>query len=199
MNGADWPEYEMIYNELTWENLFQIASDRKFEIGFCFLMLLFKAIGFGFFPFLIIAKSFSLIVISNFFKSYAINYGRGYSSNVFFLLLIFYLGSCMYLYVETIIRFSLALAIVVFAYKYLLNKRFFLFLFWLLIAITFHKSAILLLPIYFINNITFSNKWLVIIFGCIITLLSPQILLTGIEQVGKFIPQIYYVYLRGYL
>ena len=39
----------------------------------------------------------------------------------------------------------------------------------------------------------------VIIFGCIITLLSPQILLTGIEQVGKFIPQIYYVYLRGYL
>ena len=157
MNGADWPEYEMIYNELTWENLFQIASDRKFEIGFCFLMLLFKAIGFGFFPFLIIAKSFSLIVISNFFKSYAINYGRGYSSNVFFLLLIFYLGSCMYLYVETIIRFSLALAIVVFAYKYLLNKRFFLFLFWLLIAITFHKSAILLLPIYFINNITFSK------------------------------------------
>ena len=117
MNGADWPEYEMIYNELTWENLFQIASDRKL------------AIGFGFFPFLIIAKSFSLIVISNFFKSYAINYGRGYSSNVFFLLLIFYLGSCMYLYVETIIRFSLALAIVVFAYKYLLNKRFFLFLF----------------------------------------------------------------------
>lgn len=115
MNGADWPEYEMIYNELTWENLFQIASDRKFEIGFCFLMLLFKTIGFGFFPFLIIAKSFSLIVISNFFKSYAINYGRGYSSNVFFLLLIFYLGSCMYLYVETIIRFSLALAIVVFA------------------------------------------------------------------------------------
>ena len=54
MNGADWPEYEMIYNELTWENLFQIASDRKFEIGFCFLMLLFKTIGFGFFPFLII-------------------------------------------------------------------------------------------------------------------------------------------------
>ena len=47
----------------------------------------------------------------------------------------------MYLYVETIIRFSLALAIVVFAYKYLLNKRFFLFLFWLLIAITFHKFS----------------------------------------------------------
>ena len=32
----------------------------------------------------------------------------------------------MYLYVETIIRFSLALAIVCFAYKILLNKRFFL-------------------------------------------------------------------------
>ncbi|MEG1088235.1 MAG: EpsG family protein [Bacteroidales bacterium] len=199
LNGSDWPNYEEFFNQVTWSNLIQLSSERGFEIGFTFVLFCFKSIGFGFFPFLIVAKSFSLIVISNFFKRYAKEQGQGYSANVFFLLFMFYAGNCMYLYVETIIRFSMALAIVVYAYRFLLNRRFWPYLFYIIIAVTFHRTAILMLPIYFIHRTTIPNKVWIIIFAFLIVLLTPQFLLMFIESISQFIPQIYYIYLKGYM
>lgn len=199
MNGADWPGYELVFNEITWKNIDLISSKSHFEIGFCFLMLCFKTIGFSFFPFLIISKSFSLIVISNFLKKYAQKNGENESTNVFLLLLVFYLGNCMYLYVETIIRFSIALAIVVIAYKFLLKRRLFSYLLLISLAMTFHKSAIIMFPLYFLRKTYFSSKIWVFIFISIIVLLSPEILLNAVYSLNAYIPPLYFIYLKGYL
>lgn len=199
LNGSDWPNYEFFFNQVTWSNLITLSSQTHFELGFSFVLLLFKTIGFGFFPFLIVVKSFSLIVISNFFKFYAREYGQGYSANVFLLLFMFYAGNCMYLYVETIIRFSIALAIVVYAYRFLLERRFWIYLFYILIAVTFHKTAFLMLLIYPITKLRISNKGLVIIFASLIIFLTPQFLLIFIDLIGGVIPDIFYLALKLYL
>jgi hypothetical protein len=201
-NGSDWPNYLAVWNKLTLSSLLDTSLTQGIEIGFWGTMMLFKSIGIGFFPFLIILKSFSLIVISNFFRNYANKQGEGYSANVFFLLFLFYGSNAMYLYVETIIRFSVALAIVVLGYKFLLNRRFLPFLFSIIIATTFHRTAILLLPLYFLREIRISTiKWF-IIFVIIIIFLSPQVILNILFslKLKLFLPESFFnkvvVYVR---
>lgn len=176
-NGSDWPAYEMFFNEIEWNNLLLLSKENGFEVGYSVLVLMLKLLGFNFMLSLILMKTLSFVVISNFFFSVTKSkYSIGYAKNIFLMLFIFYSFSCIYLYVETIIRFDIALALVVKSYKYIFKRRFLPFLFLILCAVAFHKSALIILPLYWIGKIHFSNKILFILYVCIILFLNASIL-----------------------
>lgn len=56
------------------------------------------------------------------------------------------------------LRQSLAIAVYLFAIRYLKDRRFIPYLLLVLLAMTFHKSIIIMLPIYFLANLPFNWK-----------------------------------------
>lgn len=69
-----------------------------------------------------------------------------------------YIGTRMYLYSFTQVRQYIAIAIFLFAIKYIVEKKMFRYFFWILIASLIHKTAILYLPVYFVRNINLSHR-----------------------------------------
>lgn len=192
INGSDWPIYERYYNNVTSRNIFETP----WEWGFCIIVFLCKEAGIGFFVFLIIAKSFSLITISNVVRNYSLKTFE--NGNLFWMLFVFYSGFCMYLYVETIIRFAIALAIVSMGYKYLINRRFIRYFFMISIAILFHKSAIIMLPLYFCKSINISSKKILLLFVLILLFCSPILLLNIFGLLADYVSPLFLFPLMGY-
>lgn len=73
-----------------------------------------------------------------------------------------YLFFCFCLYFQLMNQFRqmLAVAIVLYSFKYI-DKSFFKYCVWILIAASIHKSAIIMLPIYFIVKLKLSKRTLI--------------------------------------
>ena len=177
LNGSDWPAYEIFFNRIEWNNITLLSSERGFELGYSFLVVCFKTLGFNFMTSLIIMKVFSFVIMSDFFYSASkSSYSTGYAKNVFFMLFIFYSFNCIYLYVETIIRFDIALAIIVKSYKHIFKRQFLPFLFLVIVSAFFHKSSLIVLPLYWVEKVRVSNKTLLILYVCVILFLNASTL-----------------------
>lgn len=57
-----------------------------------------------------------------------------------------------------IIRQMLAVSIIFYSFKYIINKNFFKFFIWVIVATCFHNTAILVLPLYIIVNFNIKYK-----------------------------------------
>lgn len=68
----------------------------------------------------------------------------------------------IYIFGFTGIRQSVAMGWTMLAFPYIEKKKFLYFLFFTMIAILFHKSAVLFLPAYFLCRQKFTMKWLII-------------------------------------
>lgn len=75
----------------------------------------------------------------------------------------FFLFMTLGLYFQTYntVRYYLALAIALYAMRYVLNKDFIKFVFWILIAALFHKSVLLTIPVYWIASYAW-KKWMMV-------------------------------------
>ena len=177
LNGSDWQNYETFFNRIEIHNIVSLSNEYGFEFAYSILVYCLKAVGFNFMLSLIIMKVFSFVIISHFFYSVSnLKYSMGYTKNIFFMLFVFYTFTCIYLYVETIIRFAIALAFVVKSYKYIFIRRFLPFLCLVLSAACFHKSALIVLPLYWIGKVSLSNKTLLISYICVILFLNAKTL-----------------------
>jgi hypothetical protein len=142
--GADWKPYHDFFckNETTSD-----FFNNKFEVGYTFLNYAVSIVWHNYTFFLLFFCGLYVYVnklfITNFFQFYSVP-----------LLYIFAVSG-------TIVRQSLAMAIVYFAYKYIVERNFFKFILLVLIAFTIHRSAIIILPFYFIVNRTYSNFFLI--------------------------------------
>ena len=54
MTGSDWRVYEQLYNSLNFSNL--LENVKGFEFGYPITQIIFKSLGFSFWPFFIILK-----------------------------------------------------------------------------------------------------------------------------------------------
>ena len=200
LNGSDWPNYEMFFEKITWDNWVEESKELGFELGFSLCLLLLKVIGCNFMLSLIMMKVFSLIIISHFFYEFSLSkYAYGDARNVFLLLFIFYTTNGMYLYVETIIRFSIALAIVFKSFKYLFTRRVIQFLLLVLLASLFHRTALAVMPLYFIRSVKLSSFWLFALVAAVYIFFTPQMLLIVFKFINSYINDIFIVKLVAYL
>lgn len=75
----------------------------------------------------------------------------------------FFLFMTLGLYFQTYntVRYYLALAIALYAMRYVLNKDYLKFIFWILLASFFHKSVLLAIPVYWVASYTW-KKWMIV-------------------------------------
>jgi hypothetical protein len=86
--------------------------------------------------------------------------------------IIVYISNFFILHEFTQIRVGVASAFILLSYKYLINKKYYKYIIFILVAFIFHYTAILFLPILFLNikSINKSNWFLILFFSFILVL-----------------------------
>ncbi|WP_053983018.1 EpsG family protein [Niameybacter massiliensis] len=143
----------------------------------------------NFYLFIAIISLFYIVVIYLFMK-YA-NRGNSY----LFSVLIWLINPYLFLVHLSTIRQTIAICFFIIATKYIVEKKCFKYYLSILIAMGFHKSAIILLPIYFIiNDSKIKRKNTMIIYGILAILIATPILDIIIYTVLEYFPAHYKVY-----
>lgn len=90
------------------------------------------------------------------------------SSGNYFISVFLYLTMGYFFYSMNSMRHFMALAIFLFAYQFMKQRRFWPYLAWVLVAASFHKIALIAIPLYFLLNIKFKPYWYAIFSGGLI-------------------------------
>lgn len=93
------------------------------------------------------------------------------------LSLFMFLSFCLYYQFFNQFRQMLAIAIVLYSYKYLKNKNIIKYIFFILLATSFHKSALIMIPIYWISMIKINKKIIIgYLFICVLAYFSIDVM-----------------------
>lgn len=174
--GVDQDNYFLAYKNYSEKGVYDIISQwNKIDIGYYLLGNLLSRIGCSFYMFKTILYVFIMIVYGH------VVYTRSNNPSFSFLIIIS-LGFLGFNF--CILRQSVAVAICVFAYKYVTEKKPIKFFICILIASTFHQTAVFFLLIYLLVNfkILIKSEFLrkivyVFIFLLISALLVPNLTL----------------------
>ncbi|MBP1743627.1 MAG: hypothetical protein H6Q58_605 [Firmicutes bacterium] len=170
--------YEVGYDFYSYRDIFRVVdltnlTKLDLEIGYTAFNLILKTMGFGFQVVLILIAAFSL-----FFKYEAI---RKYSIYPFISLII-YFSSNFIIQDFGQIRQGLAIAMTLYSIGAIKDRKLFRFFAMMTIAVSFHYSAILFVPFYWLGNIKLSYRKMGIILAASV-ILYIAIVLGGIEFV----------------
>ncbi len=155
MTGSDWRVYEDWYYSIDFNRLFY---DYYAEPGYYLFMLLFRSLGIGFWPYFILTKTVIFIIIYKTIFDYCRE--SGYMTLVYFLP---WFG--MYLLIDNPMRNCIAIAIFVVSVRYVIEHKFWKFLLCMLLAASFHFSAIVIILLYpFLNHNIKSWVYVVLFF-----------------------------------
>lgn len=86
-----------------------------------------------------------------------------YSENPFMSTMI-YLAFGFFGYSLGIFRQMIAISICLMGFKYVLERKLYYYIIFILLAMTFHTTAIIMLPMYWLNKINLENKFYQILF-----------------------------------
>jgi|SRR5690625_343143 len=108
------------------------------------------------------------------------------NSSRVFVSYILYLGLDFYLFTFNGLRQSIAIIIVLLSYNYIINKKFLKFLLIILVATSFHTSAIIFVPMYFLAHIKWSKIYMFMLGFIVILFYIFRF------QIGKLLTILYY-------
>jgi len=154
MTGTDWYSYEQYYNN----NLLAIEVAKIREPGYFYLQTLIRNIGVDFWIFHIAIK---LLVFYS-----LINFIHHFKLNVFLFLAIFIPGIGLNLFIDCPFRTLIAFGICLQAYNKLFENKTLSYFLYVIVAMSFHITAVIMVPIYFVYK-----KDIKIAFAIIATLL----------------------------
>ena len=135
-----------------------IAQERhvSYEIGFQLVVYLMQLI-FGYDNYLPIFALFSFVTVYFFVKAM-------YDQTDWFAYTVFLLMTGGYYFMSfDNVRYYFVLAVAMYAMKFALQKKYWKFLFWICFAACFHKTVLIVIPIYLVAQIVWSKKnvWLI--------------------------------------
>lgn len=167
--GTDWLSYQNYYENIfpntSLENL--LVKNARIERGYVLLNVIFYNLGFNY-------EIFSGIVLS--FCTYIIlKYMQEKSQNKYIAFYIFFIYAFNAALLEPLMRQVIALTFFIISLKYLEKRKFSKYMFFIFLAAQFHRTAYLLLPLYFINYIKFSLKKVIIMIISFKLLLNTMI------------------------
>lgn len=167
MTGSDWRQYEVMYEELG-KSLTQ-WTDSRTEIGYWYYMWIFKILHIDFWVFFIFTKCWLYGTIIYFLKKYG--------DSVFYLALTFFVATFGFaFFIDNPMRNLIAAVIFLFTFKYLIEKKILKYILVVLLATSFHISAIFFLFLYFF----FQKRWSTTFW--IITYILINILFLGAKD-----------------
>ena len=162
MTGSDWRDYELMYNDASIANFNYYFKEQ----GFYFLMLAFKKIGVGFFPFMIFFKFLVFYIVASFISKHFKSFYLPFT--------IFLSGSALFLFVDNPLRFMVAFGVIVLSYKYLIERKLLIFSAFVLLASLFHISSVVMFLIYFTPNLKLNKASIIIIYFTLFFVLTPS-------------------------
>lgn len=176
MTGSDWRNYELLYAQASFNQLFEYESEK----GFYVLVLLFKFIGFTFFPFLIICKCIVFFVIIFFFyiqerRLYFLSFG------------IFLSTYALFVFVDNPLRFMIALGIITYSFDFLFHRKIISYFGVIILASFFHVSSLVMIPLYFATKIKMRRRYLLLGYFATFFLVTPSLVIQIIERYLPFL------------
>ena len=167
--GTDWLSYQNYYENIfvntDWEDL--LLKNVRIERGYVLLNIFFYKLGFNY-------EIFSGLVLS--VCTYiTLKYIQEKSKNKYLAFYVFFIYMFNAALLEPLMRQVIALTIFIVSLKYLEKKKFLKYVFFIFLAAQFHRTAYLLLPLYFINYIKFSVKKVIVIILLFKLLLNTMI------------------------
>ena len=155
--GIDTEMYYKIYrginegylNAVQLNSIHEVLTSGKAELGYALLQFFFGQINASFRVFLIFT---TLIMSAGYYQLFK------RSENIIVSILLF-IGFGYLSYSMCYIRQMFAVAISIYALKYIEERRFIRFLLLVLLAYTFHNTAIIILPFYFLYNMKFTSRF----------------------------------------
>lgn len=141
------------------------------EVGFNWLVKIVYTL-FGGEYYEIVFAIFAFVTIFMFLKAM-------YEQSVDFRLSYFlFMALGLYFQTYNTVRYYLALAIVLYAMRYVLNRDWIRFVMWILFAALFHKSVLIVIPVYWAASFAW-KKWQIIagILACVVCMLGKNLVL----------------------
>lgn len=170
MTGTDWRSYEDWYYNLDFSKFYYGYSR---EPGYYLYMMLFNRLGVGFWPFFIFTKTVIFIIIYKTIFDYCRE--SGYVSLMYFLP-----WSGMNLLIDNPMRNCIAIAIFIVSVRFVIEHKFWKFLLCMLLAASFHFSALLMIFLYPLLNRNISTWVYVLLFLVINIIFADREILVGI-------------------
>lgn len=151
--GTDFFSYEKMYYDVTnYNNIIQSLINNSVEPGWIILNYLVKLLFGNNVKYIFVVSSFLILLFS-----FAAIYKYRNRLNISVAILIFM--CTMYNPSFNVIRQILAISILLFAIKYIEDKKVFKFLFFVLLAGSFHYSALIFIPIYWLLGSNYYSLW----------------------------------------
>ena len=168
MTGTDWRVYEEIYTHINFNNLFYNYFQ---EPGYYIYMLPFRFFNIDFFVFFIFTKVLCYISIINKLITYCEQYR--YIGLMYFI-------PCygFYLFIDNPMRNLIAVSIALYAVRFLVERKPIHYFIIVIIAMTFHTSACIMIPAYFFMHKDLSTKMIVILYIIINVVFANRALLS---------------------
>lgn len=141
------------------------------EVGFNWLVKIVYTL-FGGEYYEIVFAIFAFVTISIFLKAM---YEQSVDFRVSYFL---FMALGLYFQTYNTVRYYLALAIVLYAMRYVINRDVIRFVVWILFAALFHKSVLIVIPVYWVASFAW-KKWQIIagILACVICFLGKNLVL----------------------
>ena len=169
MTGADWRVYEDWYYNLDFSKFYYGYSR---EPGYYLYMMLFNRLGIGFWPFLIFTKTVIFIIIYKTIFDFCRE--NGYVSLMYFLP-----WSGMFLLIDNPMRNCIAVGIFIYSVSFVIEHKFWKFLLCMLLAASFHFSALLIIFFYPLLNRNIKTWVYVVLFIVVNFIFADREILVG--------------------
>jgi hypothetical protein len=182
--NSDWVAYYPVFSDLpyVWDSqLFDYLKNGEMESGFLFYSVIIKSLFSNYFVWVFINTIIDLLILDKLFRKYTDYYVLAFIT--FFIMNGLAIEFNLY-------RNSKALVLFLLSLEYLKDKKMIPYLLINLLGVTFHYSALLFLPLYFILNkeiprfviwsifivsnaiFIFRIKWISLVLGDIVSLIN---------------------------
>ncbi|GEM_PF-6138402 len=163
-------------------NVADLVYPYAYESGYCVFNWICSKIGLSFHGFLVVCSAFIIISVTKFISKYSLNEWLSFS---------LFLGLGMYEYSFGILRQTLAVAILLFAFDCAIEGKTKKFLLLVFLAFTMHRIAILFCIIYFLSRVQINkNKMIRYVGICAIfvifsNLIYEKVIAFVLAKIGK--------------
>lgn len=165
--GIDTPYYYNSFNSMAHFSLNEVIQ-RNIEIGFSVFQYIISRLFGNFYIFNTIVAAMYVGVVSYIIKKYSSNPVLSYLFFIFF---------GFYSFAMSATRQTLAITLTLIAFDFIRQRKLWKFIFFCLLAVSFHSSAIVFLPAYWFNKLKVNRKTLLLFLfiGVALIFLKDQV------------------------
>ncbi len=190
---SDYSRYTDFYNYILTSDEVPLYLENK-EIGYRYINILFATMGIPSKVFFALIVGFTWLFFIK--GSYRYQY-------LLPLMFFFVIANGFFFWTFDGIRQSIAIMIFFYAIRFIIEKNIFNYSIWIFFASLFHLSAIILLPVYFLNRLRFNQKFVFLLYFLSIFFIGSSLFLDHMITLISYIasklelPSTYIYYLES--